>query len=130
MSEAQKNPTDEKAATTENLRCGEKLERLLAEAERRLTVERDTMADLQDEVADKNQRLKAALAQVEDLHKQLDLLKVQSAKRETHVVRAEQRAGHAEEKVALLWQEMRKRLAEAAEEYKKSVSFDMDATIA
>lgn len=70
------------------------------------------------------------VAQVKDLLKQLDLLKVRSAKMEKRVVGVEERAGKAEEKTTLLEQEMQKHLNEGVEEYKKSVSFDMDGVIA
>lgn len=74
---------EEKAMIAEKLRHVKELERLLAKAERRLGVERVAMVNLLAEVADKDQTLKATVAQevelvvqVEDLRKHLNLLKV------------------------------------------------------
>lgn len=120
----------ENMATTRKLRRENELECLLAKAEWRLVVERSAIEDRQADVEDKGKQLQATLtresdlvAQVKDIRKQLDLLKVLSTKMDT-------RAANAEEKMALLEQEMSKHLEDVVKQYKKRAFLDMDAAIA
>lgn len=75
----------------------------------------------------REERMKAALAevrrlslQVDDFYKKLDLLKTEFVKLETRTVSTEQRATDVEDRAVLQEQEMPKRLDKAVEEYKGS----------
>lgn len=99
-------------------------ERQLDDTERCLADEQIKVEGLRSKLSEKTECLQVEVHRlslsVDDLHQQLNALKVEFAKLQTHAVTAEQR-------VIVVAQELAKRLGRAVRDYKGSASFDRDA---